>query len=289
MVVLLSISGVFVRATDSGQPDPFEETEDDLIEEAVRQAERRELVIPAPSDFKPTANRRKLRLTLRARDKTIRVGETIWYKLELQNLGLETVHFWETPSFLKNGSSYDMGRWDFFVSTPGGKRRMMVVGSFFDQLAIRDTRTDAIPIPGSAVMTDEEIARYIRREGAQKRHDRDLIVDLAPGETLVSRPWRWVNAQERLERGKRGEVDLVPRPTGDFRELWTSYKFESPGRFEIRAVYDDSSAPMPSESFIKGMERQGYSRESVIANHRERIKEDLGRVESNSITVLVTK
>lgn len=274
---------------NSALPNPFEWTEEDRIEEAVREAERRELVRPAPAGFKPAAKDRKFRLTLFARDKTIRVGETFWYRLELQNLGRETVHFWETPSFLKNGSSYDMGRWDFFLIAPSGARKLMVIGALYDEFAIRDSRADAIPVPGSAAMSEEEVEQYIRRDGMRLRADRDLIVDLAPGETLVSRPWRWVDARERQERRKRGESDLTPRPTGEFRELWTSHRFEAPGRYQIRVVYDDSMPPMPSEDVIKGMEESGYSRESVIKNHSERAKEHLGRIESAPVKIEVLR
>lgn len=291
LVALLSYWGLGVRAAadDSARPNPFVETEDDRIEEAVRQAERRELVRPPPAGFKPADKGRKFRLTLVARDKTIRVGESFWYRLELQNLGRQTVHFWETPSFLKSGYNYDMGRWDFHVAPPDGKRQLMVIGSLFDEMGVRGSRTDAIPVPGSAAMTDAQIEQYIRRDGAKQRHDRDFIVDLAPGETIVSRPWRWVGSQERQERSRRGETNLVPRPAGEFRELWTSYRFKTPGNYKIRAVYDDSMAPMPSESFIKDMEKQGSSRESVIAKHKERAKERLGRIESNVVTITVVE
>lgn len=272
---------------NSALPNPFEWTEEDRIEEAVREAERRELVRPAPAGFKPAAMDRKFRLTLIARDKTIRIGETFWYRLELQNLGRETVHFWETPSFLKNGSSYDMGRWDFFLIAPNRARKLMVIGALYDEFAIRDSRADAIPIPGSGVMSEEEIERHVRREGAKHRADRDLIVDLAPGETLVSRPWRWMDASERQERRKRGETDLTPRPTGEFRELWTSHRFKVTGRYEIRVVYDDSMPPMPYASIVQEMVKQGYKREDIIADHKRTLKRRLGRIESNPVTIEV--
>jgi hypothetical protein len=275
-----SVAQAAEAPSKTSKPSPYVQTEEDRIEEAVRQAERRELIRPAPKGFKPAALDRKFRLTLVPKEKTIRVGETFWYRLELQNLGRQTVHFWETPSFLKNGSSYDMGTWDFFLKAPDGTSKLMVIGALLDEFAIQDSRTDAVQVPGSAGMSDEEIERHLRRLDAKLRADRDLIVDLAPGETLVSRPWRWVDAKERQERQKRGESDLVPRPSGGFRELWTSHNFKVPGHYEIRAVYDDSLPEVPDEDFVKGMERRGYSRKSVIKDYTERARAHLGRIES---------
>lgn len=268
-------------------PPIYELTEEDRIEEAVRAAERRELVRPAPAGFKRGRERRKFRLTLVARDKTIRVGEAFWYRLELQNLGGEAVRYWETPSFLKDGGSYDLGRWDFYAIDPKGQRETMVIGSLFGGHEIRETRTDAIPIPGSEKMSEAEIEQYMRRDSAKRRADRDFIVDLAPGETIVSRPWRWVDALERVERRQRGEADLAPRPTGNFRELWTNFRFDFPGRYEVRAVYDDTMSPMPSEDFIKALEKRGYSRASTIADYKKRGLERLGRVESTPVVIEV--
>jgi hypothetical protein len=268
-------------------PPIFEPTEEDRIEAAVRAAERRELVRPAPAGFKPGRERRKFRLILVARDKTIRAGEPFWYRLELQNLGRETVHYWETPSFLKDGGNYDLGRWDFYAIDPKGQRETMVIGSLFGGHDIRETHTDAIPIPGSERMSEVEIEQYMRRDSAKRRADRDLIVDLAPGETIISRPWRWVDAEERVERRQRGEANLAPRPTGNFRELWTNFRFDFPGRYAVRAVYDDTMSPMPSEDFIKGMEKDGYSRASTIADYKKQALKRLGRIESLPVAIEV--
>lgn len=268
-------------------PPIYELTEEDRIEEAVRAAERRELVRPAPAGFKPGRDRRKFRLTLVARDKTIRVGEAFWYRLELQNLGREAVRYWEVDSFLKDGGSYGLGHWYFYATDPKGRRETLSIGTLFGGHEIRETRTDAVPIPGSEKMSEAEIEQFIRRDSAKRRADRDLIVNLAPGETLVSRPWRWVDAWERVERRDRGESDLAPRPTGDFRELWTNFRFDFPGRYEVLAIYDDTMPPLPSEDFIKGMEKDGYSRASTIADYKKRGLERLGRVESAPVVIEV--
>ena len=77
--------------------------EEFAIEAQVRAEERKELVRPAPKDFKPAPAARKLKMTLVARDKRIRVGQTFWYRLEIQNVGRRELTIHEFLSFLKSG------------------------------------------------------------------------------------------------------------------------------------------------------------------------------------------
>lgn len=271
---------------DRPQRSPM--SEERRIELAVRQAERRELVRPAGPDFKPEPVDRKLRLTLIPRDKTIRVGERFWYRIELQNLGREPVRFLDFDSFLKNGALISM-RWDFELVDPHGKRIDLVVGTLFGLLAVKDHNLDAVPIPGAEKMSDDEVQDYIRRDSARRRADRRLDVVLAPGETLLSRPWRWHDHFERLERKERGETNLTPMPQGPWRELWVSYPIETPGRYEIQVVYDDTGPTAPHEDILRAKEKRGISRESAIADYQETVKKRLGRLVSEPVRFEVIK
>lgn len=270
-----------------GAPKAYVMSEERRIELEVRKAERGELVRPAPKDFKPEPLDRKVRLTLVPRDKSIRVKEKFWYRLELQNVGRTPVHFWETPSFLKNGDRYDLGRWDFYVIGPDGKRENMVIGTMAGEMSIKDSHADAVRVPGGESMSDAEIQKFIRRDSARRRADRDLRVDLAPGETLLSRPWRWVDAEERLARKERGETDVTPRPEGTFREFWTTYRFTIPGRYEIRVVYDNLPHHAPGEEEIRRMELRGVPRERQMKLYQRQIKDYLGVIEAPPISIEV--
>lgn len=276
-----------VRALSSGAEPAL--TEEYRITLAVRARDRRDLVRPPPPGFKPEPVDRKLRMTLVARDKQIRVGDSFWYRLEIQNVGRSTVQVRDSPSFLKDGSESANGYWDLFATSPDGKRKLMVIGRLADQFDLRDTRADAIPVPGSEKMTDSEVEQFMRRDYAFRRADRKLRIDLAPGETLVTKPWRWVPAKERLERKARGETDLTPRPTGEFREFWTDYRFSTPGRYTIQAVFDDPMPPMPYEAIVQSMIKEGHTREELVADHKDELKKRLGRMESNLVVIEVVR
>lgn len=289
-------SPIFAAQSPSRPPNPSESDtvlarfrEGRRIELAVRAADRRELVKPAPKGFAPEPADRKLRLSVIPRNKTIRLGEKFWYMLELQNVGRGTVAYQEDPSFLKNGDRYDLGRWDFHIVGPGGKRETMVIGALYDEMAIGDLKLDAIRVPGSETMTQEEIQDYIRRDYAKQQADRGLEVELGPGESLVSRPWQWFGAQERLARKQRGEADLTPRPTGRFREFWTTYPFDKPGRYEITVAYDDTAPAAPHEDILREIEKRGGSRKRAIADYQEEARKRLGRIESPPVTVEIVR
>lgn len=256
---------------------------------AVHARDRRDLVRPPPAGFKPEPVERKLRMTLIARDKTIRVGESFWYRLEIQNLGRTPVHIRDSPSFLKDGTEYANGYWDFFITSPDGTRKLMVIGRLLDEFDLRDTRADAVPVPGSERMTDLEVKQYIRRDNAFRLADRDLRVVLDPGETLVSKAWRWVPAKERLERKARGETVLTPRPAGDFRELWTSHRFSQPGRHTIQAVFDAPISPLPHEALVPRMKNPGRAGKDSPADPKEELENVSSRLESNLVVVEVAR
>lgn len=283
-----------IRALSSGAepiagaaPDDgsYSLAEERRITFAVRARDRRELVRPPPPGFKPEPTERKLRLTLVARDKKIRVGESFWYRLEVQNVGRTPVHISDGPSFLKDGSQYANGYWDFFATAPDGTRKLMVIGQLADEFDLRDTRADAVPVPGADKLTDLEVQQFIRRDYAFRLADKDLRVVLDPGETLVSKAWRWVPAKERLERKGRGEKDLTPRPAGGFRELWTDYRFSKPGRYTIQAVFDDPRSPLPHEALVPRMKKHAGPSLPAHVDKNEEHKNASGRLESNLVVV----
>ncbi|TPW20800.1 MAG: hypothetical protein FD126_1324 [Elusimicrobia bacterium] len=261
--------------------------EEGRIRREVRKAERAELVRPAPKGFKPDPTARKLKLTLVARDKTIRSGESFWYRLELQNVGREPVKFREEKSFLKNGWRYGGGQWEFYTLRPDGKKEMMIPGRLVDEMGRRERPNPPIDVPGSETMTEAQIQDWVQRDGLRRTAERDLEVVLVPGETLISRPWRWVTPEEQRERHSKGEKDLWPRPAGEFRELRTSSVLEQPGRHKIWVTYDDP--PLKAdEDEIQRMEKRGVSREKTLDYYRRTNAKKLGFLESNPVFVEVS-
>lgn len=270
-------------------PNPDLLDDEAPVETQVREAERKEMVRPVPKDFKPEDVARKLRLTLVARDKSIKAGQTFWYRLEFQNVGREPVEFFEHHSFLKDGMSFEDGTMEFHVGLPDGSRRLMPLGVLADELTIGGRPGGAIDIPGSEKMTKKQLQDYVRLDSVRRHADRGLDVILAPGETLVSRPWRWLGITENFERFRRGEKDIWPRPKGTYRELWTDFDFKKPGRYVIQAEYNDEPPPPPDEAFIRSMEEEGRRRADVLSTARRFAARHLGRIHSNSIQIEVVQ
>jgi hypothetical protein len=99
----------------------------------------------------------------------------------------------------------------------------------------------------------------------------------------MSRPWRMVGWDEHMERFRRGEVELWPKPEGDFRELWTMFDFKTPGRHRIQLVYRDEPSKPPSDKFIQEMEAEGVDRAWLLKDHEKKSSKALGIIESDIV------
>lgn len=256
------------------------------IELAARENDRKQLVRPASPRFKPKPAARKISLTLIARDKKIKVGQTFWYRLEIKNVGKESVEISEDPSFLKNGRYYDRGRYEFRAVQPNGQRRQMQLGNFADELTMGARPASAHKVPGSESMSAAQLRDHMRVATLRARASRRLKVTLAPGETLSSAPWRWVGITEHFKRAGAG-LEVWTPPPGNFRELWTEFDFDKPGRYSITAYYVDKPSPPLDEEFLREMESLGSSRADLIRHRAKENEERLGLVPSNTILLEV--
>lgn len=266
-------------------PSAFEDDPEASAREEARAADRR-LVTNAPKEFKPQGQGRILSLRLKARDAKIRVGETFWFRLELQNVGTSVVSIWENDSFIKSGGSSG-GGWRFSVVTPKGDKWPMIIGR--EEVDFTPPSRRVVEIPGSAAMSQAELEDFIRRNNAWRRADAELHVTLGPGQTLSTRPWKWDSKEEfgRLFINRARRED--PRQYGGFRELWTEFRFDEPGVYEISAVRDDPPPWPPSEEKLRDMEMRGVSREATLEMHRKRAMDALGRVSSNPVSIEVVR
>lgn len=257
------------------------------IEARVRAEERKELVRPAPQGFKAASSARKLKLTLVARDKKIRVGQTFWYRLELQNIGRQEVTIQEFHSFLKSGYQIVLNKFRFYAALPDGTSQYMPIGVFADEMvAGLRPRAASKEIPGWDKLSPQEQDDHVRKARLRKQFEKQLEVTLRPGETLVSRPWRWVSVEEHYEKHDRGER-ISNRPEGAYRELWTEFDFKTPGKHSIQVEFVDEPPPPPDEELLSAIERKGISRQDVMANYRKDAAAKLGRTSSNRVTLEV--
>ncbi|TPW20249.1 MAG: hypothetical protein FD126_1873 [Elusimicrobia bacterium] len=261
--------------------------EESEIKAEVRKADQKELVRPAPKGFKPEDVRRKVRVTLVPRETTIKVGESFWYRLELQNVGKESIEYHESPSFLKDGLRWDMLKWGFEVILPDGSREKMILGRYYEERNLDHRPRRPIDVPDSKNLTETEARTWARRDSLRRNAQRDFHVTLRPGESIITKPWRWVYDEEYLERFRRNEPILWPVPEGTFRELRTVFRFKTPGKYKVVGILRDPPPSPPDEEFLLKMERRGFSRNSILGDHDRYVSRALGHVESNWVTLEV--
>lgn len=209
---------------------------------AVQAADRKEFVRPAPNGYKAKAAGRKLELRLLLRDAVLPRGGSLWYAVELVNAGSESLQIWELDSFLKHPLADSSFHWTFLLTPPEGKERELPIGDWIRQQELGHRRTRPVDIPGSERMSTNEVTEFIRRAGQRKASERNLRVQLEPGETLSNRPWRWVPTAEYDRRFDAGEAELWPKPEGRYSELLTRFKWDTPGTYRLR-VRIDADAP----------------------------------------------
>ncbi|MBI4349559.1 MAG: hypothetical protein HY553_22175 [Elusimicrobia bacterium] len=252
--------------------------------EAQEKLDREELIRPAPPGWKPEEPGRRVRLTLIVKEPTLRRGETLWYRLEFQNTGSESIDYFESDSFFKKGAWLSWG-WKFYVNGEevhlgdlDFNRGAPVAGPFEP--------------PGWEKLTEAERDAYVKRRNketeAAYRRRTNLSVTLHPGETLVTRPWRNVGREVADRMWARGEDPDRARAPGAFREFYSVFfQFDKPGKYRIKAVYSDQPPGPPTEEKLRWMEERGHSRADQMAEHRKRVAESLGTIESNVIEVEV--
>lgn len=247
------------------------------FDDKVQAADEKAMVRPAPPDFKPAPMPHKFQLTLIPKKGTLKPGEAFWYRLELKNLGQETVSFSEGYSFWKLGNQQN-DKWSFHVTPPGGQEREAQFQSYgYDALG-----------PGARGRMN---AAQLEEHAFRSSLSAGLHVNLKPGEILVSAPWRLLTYKEWHDSYYR---DIEPAPvSGQFRELALSDKkiFSKPGKYRIRAVFQDWMPKPPAEEDIQKAMKDGESRQEAEAGemryYKRILKYSLGRFESNTITIEV--
>jgi hypothetical protein len=203
--------------------------------------------------------------------------------LELQNVGTEPVRFIESDSFLKNGSHLKH-HWDAFVD---GEHQYLG-----ERGAPGDGSDGLYSPPGWEKLTPAEkdaAFETVKRRARERELSRELDVTLAPGEAIVSRPWRRFHKGEAKAMLSRGEDPRYPRFTGQFREMYSHYGlFEEVGSHQVKFIFSDPPPNTPTEREIQEKLKRGFSRESQLGMFRDRTAHAIGVIESNTVRVEIT-
>ncbi|MEK7656174.1 MAG: hypothetical protein AAB412_00310 [Elusimicrobiota bacterium] len=225
--------------------------------------DRKELVQPPPSGWKPGAERRKLKLTLMPEKTIIRKGESLRYRLEARNIGREDIGFYEPFSaFVKSGDLYGPHSYRFYVTPPGGKKERMGRPILPSTGFIQE---EEISFPDTMSAAGKDAA--FEKMKMEDRIERGLSLALRSGETLITRP--------------------DPKTGSPFRELWTDFQFKKAGAYRIRVVYENLPPDPPTQHHIQGMIGRGHTPEEQKKFHDKMVRNSLGLVESNEVILEV--
>ena len=168
---------------------------------------------------------------------------------------------------------------------PNGATTYMMIGDPGDELTNGSRpASKRRPVPDWDKMSESERDDHRRRAGLRREFEKQLEVTLAPGETIVTRPWRWVSWEEHWEKADKNEP-VSNKPVGVFRELWTEFKFETPGKYRIWAEF--IHGPSVTEEEIRHMKLTEQRIQQWLVDHREDVAKSAGRVVSNMVPLEV--
>lgn len=229
-------------------------------EEKLAAINQRTMVIPAPAGFRPEPVARKVRLNLILEKSKIRAGEEPRFRLELTNVGRETIDYqeYESSMFRWGNISYSLRTIRFYLTDREGKRRKL-------QGALGTGRAE--PIRYHAATPDSE--KEMKEINAMGQASTTFRVKLRPGDTLRS----------------LGDGDSPQEP---FRTLQVSGGFKNPGIYRLHVELDDRPKPL-TMGYIKFAQSLKKSIEEIQKTHERRINEALGPVSSNTATLEIVR
>ena len=239
-------------------------------EEKLTEFHRRTMVAPAPANFKSEPVARKIRLRLVVEKPTLRSGERPRFRLEMTNVGRETIEYSESRAsfFVKNASVLDSEIMHFYLTDPEGRRDELVPKPPPHTFQPETSHENAtFYLPDSMPKAEKE--KWLKETNAMSRAHSTFKVKLLPGETLHS----------------IGDDDS---PIENFRTLFTRAHFDKPGIYQLQVELDDRPEPLDKE-FIEFNLRTGSTIEEIHKDHDRWMKDALGPVSSNAAAVKVVQ
>jgi len=237
-------------------------------EDQLAERNRRTMVDPAPADFKPEPVARKIRLKLILENSTIPRGGRPRVRLELTNVGRDSIDYqeYESSFFVKDGGLLDSTRTiHFFLTDRRGRRVELSPGQ--TPASFQSNRsTEAFDVP--AGLSEAEKKKWLVETYAMSRASTHFQVKLLPGETLRS----------------IGDDDS---PRENFKTLFTNVDFDKPGTYKLRVALDDRPEP-PSRKYIEVSLRSGSTLAELQESQKKEMTNALGPVSSDWVVFEVT-
>lgn len=244
------------RAGKKADSNPVEAMKEfDAVLDAKRklaEENRRTMVSPPASDFKPEAVDRKVRLKLILEKSKIRKGERPRFRLEMTNVGMKPLEYFEPSSsiFVKDGGLLNSSTIDFYLIDERNARMQLLPPPFGSK-----PRTQA----GTRKTISKSEFKGINAEGQAHA---TFEVLLLPGETLHS-------------------IGDDPSDAEIFKTLRSEHEFDKPGVYRLEVTLDDRPKPL-TKHFIEWSSRRGRSLEQLKRSHAEETLHALGPVSAQA-------
>lgn len=226
---------------------------------------------------KVTAAKGPVQITLRLHKTKVKVKKSLWYKLELKNIGKKKIlvhdRFYKDPWALHENCRSGVGLY-LEILDPSGKPLSVQRGG-------GQEKYDWEPEPGGTLhLTEEESKEFHSLEAkwkqrgltAQQRSiatsrwsselaDRKTMAErsdpakqfwLKPGASTATFAWAYRETVQDEYTDHSGEEPQI----GDYTQLW-SYEFFHPGKYRIRAVFNQEQ----SESTRRLFKKHGHTPE----------------------------
>lgn len=180
----------------------------------------------------------------------VKVGEPLWIKISLKNVGKKTMFVLDDLFTGRKNFRQAIGDRRHYgvkvvITGPDGKDVPAPEPQYIPSTPCPEGMTSKIDLAATAKAaawrkegrTEDEIDalldKGLRDEEKKKKEWEQAhrpIIKLEPGETTTTRPWHKIRCYR--------EYGSFPPQVGDFSELW-DYHLDSPGVYKIKAVYFD--------------------------------------------------
>jgi hypothetical protein len=201
---------------------------------------------PLTPEKEVSAVKPPIELILRLYQTRITANESLWGQIEIKNIGKRNIFLMEDlfykPELMADKSSKPYG---IYVEVLDAKGKPVMPGSgilkcgtsLLGRRSKSQLEEERKTIDRHAgwlryLLTTEQLyglLHYDSKDDTQRRERASWNTEVAPGDSRISRPWSRPNYDSDDE-----EVPTLP--VGQFSEL--KYQF-TPGRYTIRAVYDE--------------------------------------------------
>lgn len=221
-------------------------------EDRLAAINQQEMVLPAPAGFQPEPVARKVRLKIILEKSRIQSGEEPRFRLELTNVGRETIDYREHQSSIFKGGSilYSLDTIRFYLTNGAGAKAKL-------RPALGVGRSE--PFRKLASTPDSE--NKMTEANAAGQASTTFRVKLRPGETLRS----------------LGDGNSTLEP---FRTLRVEGGFKKPGKYVLKVELDDRPKPL-NEHYIK-LALSFSTLDEIKRTHARRLSEALGPVSAEA-------